>query len=73
MSEKILCFKMKNFWALNTLAIYFNISKISILIQITICRNGRIQMALSKNNRFSEEGTKYYTPRNEETRKGTSM
>ena len=58
MAKKISCFEMKNFWALNTLAIYFSISKISVLIQITICRNTRIQMVLSKNNHFSAEEAK---------------
>ena len=73
MAEKISCFEMKNFWALNTLAIYFNISKIRVLIQITICRNARIQMVLSKNNRFSAEEAKTYTPHTEKRKKGTSM
>ena len=73
MAEKISCFEMKNFWALNTLAIYFNIFKVRVLIQITICRNARIQMVLSKNNRFSAEEAKNYTPRTEKRKKGTSM
>ena len=50
MAEKISCFEMKNFWVLNTLTSYLNISKIRILIQITLCGNVRIQMDSSKNN-----------------------
>ena len=50
MVEKISCFEMKNFWVLNTLTSYLNISKIRILIQITLCGNVRIQMDPSKNN-----------------------
>ena len=46
MAEKISYFEMKNFRALNTLTRYLNISKIKVLIQITFCRNPRIQMAL---------------------------
>ena len=46
MAKKISCFEMKNFWALNTLAIYFNISKIRV--QITVCRNARIQMVYQR-------------------------
>ena len=71
MAEKISCFEMKNFWALNTLTIYLNISKIRELIQITICRNATMQMFLSKNNRFSAEEAKSYTPRTEK-KEGTS-
>ena len=73
MAEKVSCFEIKDFWALNTFAIYFNISKIRVLIQITICRNARIQMMLSKNKRFSAEKAKHYTPSTEKTKKGTSM
>ena len=65
MAEKVSCFEMKNFWALNTLAIYFNMSKIRVLIQITICRNAEIQMVLLKNNRFTPEEAKNCTPRTE--------
>ena len=61
MSEKILCFEMKNFRALNTLTSYLNISKIRVLIQII----ARIQMDLSKNNCFSAEEAKSYIPRAE--------
>ena len=73
MAKKISYFEMKNFWTLNTPAIYFNISKTRVLIQITICRNARIQMVLSKNNGFSEEETKNYTARTKKRKKGTSM
>ena len=60
MAEKISSFEMKHFWTLNTLAIYFSISKIRVFIQITIW-NAWIQMVPSKNKRFSEEETKNYT------------
>ena len=63
MAEKILCFQMLNFRALNTLTSYLNISKIRVLIQITLCRNARIQMDLSKNNCFSAEEAENYIPR----------
>ena len=69
MAEKISCFKMKNFRALNTLASYLNISKIKVLIQITLCRNARIQMDLSKNNCFSAEEAKNYIPHTEKRKK----
>ena len=69
MAEKISCFKMKNFRALNTLASYLNISKIKVLIQITLCRNARIQMDLSKNNCFSAEKAKNYISRTEKRKK----
>ena len=65
MPEKILCFEMKNFRALNTLTSYLNISKIRVLIQIALCRNARIQMDLSKNNCFSAEEAKSDIPRAE--------
>ena len=72
MAEKISYFEMKNFPALNTLTSYLNISKIRLLIQITLCRNARIQMDLLKNNYFSAEESKYYffKPRKKE---GTSI
>ena len=69
MAEKSSCFEMKNFRALNTLISYLNISKIRLLIQITLCRNARIQMNLSKNNCFSAEDAKNYIPRNEKRKK----
>ena len=66
MAQKISCFKIKNFRALNTLIFeYLNISKIRVLIQITLCRNARIQIDLSKNNCFSSEEAKNYIPRTE--------
>ena len=45
MAANILCFEMTK----------KAISKIRLLIQITLCRNVRIQLHLSKNNRFSAE------------------
>ena len=60
---------MKNFRALNTLTSYLNSSKIKVLIQITLCRNPRIQMDLSKNNCFSAEEAKYYIPGTEKRQK----
>ena len=54
-AEKISCFEMTNFQALDTLTIYSNISKIRLYIQITLCGNARIQIDVSKKNRFSGE------------------
>ena len=69
MGEKISCFEMTNFQALNTLTIYLNISKIRVLIQMAFCRNARIQMDLSKNILFSAEEAKIYIPRTEKRKK----
>ena len=46
-------------------------SKIRLLIQITLCRNARIKMDLSKNkhNRFSAEEPVNYIPHNEKRKK----
>ena len=48
-TEKISCFEMTNFRALDILANYSNISKIRSLIEIKLCGNARTQMDLSKN------------------------
>ena len=48
---------MTNLQALDTLTTYSNISKTRLLIQITLCRNARKQMDISKKNRFSAEKT----------------
>ena len=70
MPENISCFEMKNFRALNFFTSYLNISKtIRVLIQITLCRNARIQMDLSKNNCFSAEEAKNYIPHTEKRKK----
>ena len=69
MAEKVSCFEMKNARALNTLTSYLNISKIRVLIQITLCRNCRIQMDLSKNNCFSPEREKNHILRIEKKNK----
>ena len=69
MAEKTSCFEIKNFWAFNTLTSYLNISKIRVLIQITLCRNARIEMDLSKNNCFSAEEAKNHIPRTEKKKK----
>ena len=69
MAEKISCFEVKHFRASNTLISYLNISKIRVLIQITLCRNARIQMDQSKNNCFSAEEAKNYFPRTEKRKK----
>ena len=61
-AEKISCFEMTNFQALDTLTIYSNISKIRLLIQITLCRNARIQIVISRKNRFSAEKAINYFP-----------
>ena len=63
---------MTNFQALNTLTIYSNISRISLLIQITLCRNARIQMDISKKNRFSAEKAINYFLSHWEREKGTN-
>ena len=57
------------FRALNTLKICLNSSKMTVLIQITIFRNVRIQMVLLKKNRFSAEEAKNYIPRIEKRKK----
>ena len=46
-------------------------SRISVLIQITLCRNARIQMDLSKNkyNRFSGEEAINFIPRTKKRKK----
>ena len=79
MAEKIFYFEITSFQALDTLTIYSNISKILIqinnwlLIQITLCRNARIQMDISKKNRFSAEKAINYFPSHWEKKKGTNM
>ena len=57
------------FRALNTLTSYLNISKIRVLIQITLCRNTRIQMDLLKNNCLSAEEANNYIPHTEKRKK----
>ena len=69
MAESISCFEMKNFRGSNTLTIYLNISKIRVLIQITLRRNARIQIDLPKNNRFSAEEAINYISRTEKRKK----
>ena len=60
MAEKISCFEMTNFQALNTLSVYSNIFKIRLLIHITPGRNAKMQIYLSNNNHFSlEEAINY--------------
>ena len=68
MAERIWCFEMKNFRALNTLASYLNISKMRVLIQ-TLCRNVTIQMDLSNSNCFSAEEAKHCIPCTEKRKK----
>ena len=50
-------------------------SRIRVLIQITLCRNARIQMDLSKNkhNRFSAEEAMNYIPLTEKRKKVCEM
>ena len=67
--EKISCFEMAKSWALDTLTIYSNISKIRVLIQTTLCRNARIHMYISKPNRFSVEEAINYIPRTKKRKK----
>ena len=68
MAEKVSCFEMTNFQALDALTIYSNISRISLLIQITLCRNARIQMDISKKNHLSAEKAINYFPSSREIR-----
>ena len=68
MAERIWCFEMKNFRALNTLTSYLNISKMRVMIQ-TLCRNATIQMDLSNSNCFSAEEAKNYIPCTEKRKK----
>ena len=49
--------------------IYSNISKIRLLIQMTFCGNAKIQMDLSKKNRFSTEEAISHLPRTEKRKK----
>ena len=72
-TEKISCFEMTNSRALDTLTIYSNTSKIRLLIQITLCRNARIQMDISKKNRSSAEKAMNYFLSHWEKKKGTNM
>ena len=67
--KKISCFKMTNFRALDILAVYCNISKIGVLIQITLCGNGRIQIDLPKTKYFSAEEVINYIPHTEKKRR----
>ena len=48
-------------------------SKIRLLIQITLCRNARIQMNISKKNRFSAEKAINYFSLHWEEEKDTNM
>ena len=69
MAGKISCFEITNFRALNTFTINSNISKVGVLIQITLCWKVRIQMDLSKNNCFSAEEAINYIPRTEKRKR----
>ena len=60
---------MTNFRVLDTLAIYSNISKIRLLIQITLYKNTRIQMDISKNKPFSAEEAINYILRTKKRKK----
>ena len=55
-------FQNDKFPGLEHLSIYSNISKVRVLIQITLNRNAKIQMDPSKNNRFSAEEAINYIP-----------
>ena len=48
-------------------------SKIRLLIQITLCRNARIQMNISKKNLFSAEKAINYFPSHWEKKRSTNM
>ena len=67
MAEENSCFG--KFTDFDTVRIYLNISKIRVLIQITLCRNARIQMDLLKNSHFSTEEAKNYIPSTEKRKK----
>ena len=69
MAEKISCFEMTNFQALNTLTFYSNIFKIRLLIHITPGRNAKMQIYLSNNNHFSLEEAINYIPHTEKRKK----
>ena len=64
---------MTNLKALDTLTICCNISKIRLLIQISVCRHARIQMDISKKNCFSAEKAINYSPSLREKKSGTNM
>ena len=69
MAKNTSCFEMTNFRALNTLAIYSNISKIMVFIQRTLCGKARVQMDLPKNNHFSAGEAINDIPWNEKRKK----
>ena len=58
---------------MDTFTIYSNIFKIRLLIQITLCRNAKIEMDISKNNRFSAEKAINYFLSSWEKKKGNNM
>ena len=64
---------MTNLKALDTLTICCNISKIRLLIQISVCRHARIQMDISKKNCFSAGKAINYFPSLREKKSGTNM
>ena len=55
--------------ALENFTIYSNISEIMLLIQTTLCRNTRIQMDLSKNNRSTADEATNYISRTKKRKK----
>ena len=69
MTEEILFFEMKNFWALCILTVYWNILKIRRLIQIKLCRNASMQADQSKNNSFLTEEAINYIAHTEKRKK----
>ena len=69
MAEKISCFEMTNFQALNKLTFYSNIFKIRLLIHITPGRNAKMQIYLSNNNHFSLEEAINYIPHTKKRKK----
>ena len=60
---------MKNFRALDNHTIFSDISKIRVLIHITLCRNAKIQMDISRSNRFSADEAINYIPSTEKRKK----
>ena len=67
-------FRYDKFPGFGTPLIFFlECSPNKLFIQITLSRNARIQMDLSKNNRFSHQEATNYIPRIEKRKKGTSI
>ena len=73
MTEIISCFEMTNFRVLDTLAIYSNISKIRLLIQITLYKNAQNTNGYIKEQAFLSRGSNKLYSSHQEKKEGTSM